>query len=93
MKDADCPSISNVLRIYGPMLPGDAMQLSPELLTEEETIRYLRLDTIDVIDPFAILRRYREQGRLRGTHISKTIFYRRVELDDFIERVTEGEIE
>lgn len=31
----------------GPILPGDPPIPCPELLTEEEAIRYLRLDTIE----------------------------------------------
>lgn len=61
----------------------------PELLTEEEAIRYLRLDTISISNPSATLRRYREQNLLRGTQVSKRILYRRTELDRFLERITE----
>jgi len=78
------------LHFSGPALPGDAPQPCPELLTEDEAIRYLRLDTISIANPSATLRRYRERGLLRGTQISKRIFYRRAELDRFIERATEG---
>lgn len=72
-----------------PILPGNPPTPCPELLTEAEAIRYLRLDTIDIEDPAATLRRYREAGRLRGTQVSKRIFYRRVELDRLVERLTE----
>ena len=70
-------------------LPGDPPTPCPELLTEEEAIRYLRLDTVDIVDPKATLRRYREQGLLKGTQVSKRIFYRREELDRFLDRITE----
>jgi hypothetical protein len=83
-------SDSHAMRFFGPALPGDPPQPCPELLTEGEAIRYLRLDTINISDPSATLRRYREHRLLRGTQISKRIFYRRAELDRFIERVTEG---
>ena len=83
-------SASRALQFLGPALPGDPPQLCPELLTEGEAIRYLRLDTVNISDPSATLRRYREHRLLRGTQISKRIFYRRAELDRFIERVTEG---
>ena len=79
-------------RFPGPTLPGDPPQACPELLTEGEAIRYLRLDTINISDPSATLRQYREHRLLRGTQISKRIFYRRAELDCFIERVTEGNL-
>ena len=82
-------SDSRALQFLGPTLPGDPPRPCPELLTEEETIRYLRLDTINISNPSVTLRRYRERGLLRGTQISKRVFYRRAELDRFIERVTE----
>lgn len=59
------------------------------LLTEDEAIEYLRLDTIHIADPKATLRRYRERGLLRGTQISKKVFYRKEELDAFVRRLTD----
>ena len=61
----------------------------PELLTEVEAIRYLRLDTVDIAEPSVTLRRYRDRALLRATQVSKRLFYRRVELDRFLERQTE----
>jgi len=61
----------------------------PEVLTEEEAIRFLRLDTIDIKDPAATLRRYREAGVLRGVQISKKVFYPRRGLERFIEQQME----
>jgi len=73
----------------GPVLPGSPTQPCPELLTEEEAIRYLRLDTITGLrKPKETLARYRAAGLLRGTQVSKRVFYRRVELDTFLERLT-----
>ena len=71
------------------ILPGEELAPCPELLTEEEAIRYLRLDTVDISAPVATLRRYREQSKLRATQVSKRLFYRRVELDRFLARLTE----
>lgn len=88
--DTELANSPCALQFLGPALPGDPPRPCPELLTEDEAIRYLRLDTINISDPSATLRRYRENRLLRGTHISKKIFYRRAELDRFIERVTEG---
>ncbi|MHC4674587.1 MAG: helix-turn-helix domain-containing protein [Planctomycetota bacterium] len=88
--DTEFANSMYALQFLGPTLPGNPPQLCPELLTEDEAIRYLRLDTINISDPSATLRRYREHRLLRGTQISKRIFYRRAELDRFIERVTEG---
>ena len=88
--DTQFASSSPALPFLGPVLPGEPPQPCPELLTEGEAVRYLRLDTINISDPSATLRRYREQRLLRGTQISKRIFYWRAELDRFIERATEG---
>ena len=49
----------------GGFRPGDPC---PDLLTQEEAIRYLRLDTIEIRNPGETLDRYRKQGVLRGTH-------------------------
>ena len=87
---ADLVSKSFAPQFAGPALPGNPPQPCPELLTADEAIRYLRLDTVGIAKPSATLRRYRERRLLRGTQISKRIFYRRAELDRFIERVTEG---
>jgi len=51
--------------------------LCPELLTEEEAVRYLRLDNNG--NWKQTLRYYREKKKLRGT---------RKELDDFAARMT-----
>ncbi len=72
-----------------PILPGLPPEPCPELMTEEEAIRYLRLDTIAGLrNPKETLARYRANGMLRGTQVSKRIFYRRVELDRFLDRLT-----
>lgn len=60
----------------------------PFLLTEAEAIRYLRLDTIDITNPDETLRRYRNLGLLRGTQVSKRVFYLRAELDELLIRLT-----
>jgi hypothetical protein len=59
------------------------------LLTEQEAITYLRLDTVKIDDPSATLRRYRDKGLLRGTQVSKRVFYLRDELDRFLKKVTD----
>ena len=69
-------------------LPGDPPTPCPEVLTEEEAIRYLRLDTVSIKHPADTLCRYRDQGLLRGTQISRRIFYRREELDRLLEKLT-----
>jgi hypothetical protein len=75
------------------MAPADTSWLSdgnggftpcPDLLTEAEAIRYLRIDTIEIDHPEESLRRYRAAGVLRGVQISKIVLYPLVELRRFI---------
>jgi hypothetical protein len=61
----------------------------PELLTEAEAIRYLRLDLEGPSKPSLTLRYYREQGLLRATRVGRRLRYRRVELDRLLELLTE----
>ncbi len=57
----------------------------PELLTESEAIRYLRMDTLKVKNPHKTLQYYRQQGLIRATRIGNYNFYRRRALDAFCE--------
>lgn len=83
------PPVGPPMTHSGPVLPGSAVVFCPELLTEEEAVRYLRLDTIQGLrNPGETLARYRATGMLRGTQVSKSVFYRRIELDRFLERLT-----
>ena len=61
----------------------------PELLTETEAIRFLRLDGIDTENPAGTLRYYRKKGLLRATQVGKCIRYRRIELERLLEKLTE----
>jgi hypothetical protein len=72
------------------ILPGDPPRPCPELLTEDEAIRYLRLDETRVEDPSRTLRYYRERGLLRATQVGRRVRYRRIELDRLLERLTEA---
>ena len=58
----------------------------PDLLTEEEAIRYLRLD--DAKDPAQTLYRYRQKGLLKGTQVGRWVRYRRSELEKFLDNQT-----
>ena len=60
----------------------------PSLLTEEEAIRYLRLDTLGRKDPAKTLQYYRERGLINATRISNVNFYLRSSLDEFLANVT-----
>jgi hypothetical protein len=70
------------------VLPGGPPQPCPEVLTENEAIRYLRLDCIGVKNPGDTLAYYRRKGLLRGTQIGKSVRFRRVELERFLEQLT-----
>lgn len=60
----------------------------PELMTEDEAIRFLRLDKINTDDSSSTLRYYRKKGLLRATQVGKSIRYRRIELEMLLERLT-----
>ena len=62
----------------------------PELLTEEEAIRFLRIESIGVEDPANTLRYYRRKGLLRATQVGKCIRYRRIELGRLLDKLTEA---
>jgi len=61
----------------------------PELMTENEAIRFLRLDQINTEDSSGTLRYYRKKGLLRATQVGKCIRYRRIELEKLLERLTD----
>ena len=58
----------------------------PELLTEEEVIRYLRLDSGEAKNPAGTLKRYRDKGQLIAIQVGRRNRYRRQDLDDFLVR-------
>ena len=60
----------------------------PELLTEDEAIRYLRLDIDGAGKPENTLRYYREQKKLRPTKIGRKLLYSRRALEEFVETMT-----
>jgi hypothetical protein len=59
----------------------------PELLTEEEAVRYLRLDVNGPHNPAGTLKYYRDQGVLRAVHIGRNLRYPRKELDSMVEKL------
>lgn len=77
--------------IAGPVLPGSdgKCQPCPDLLTEREAIRFLRLDVDGPATPCKTLQYYREQGLLRATRVGKRLRYQRKELLEFLDRLTE----
>jgi len=62
----------------------------PELLTEDEAIRYLRLDINGPAKPENTLRYYREHKKLKATKISRKLLYSRKSLDEFMDRMSEA---
>lgn len=59
----------------------------PEVLTEDEAIRYLRIDK-QKADAVKTLAYYRGQKLLKVTKIGKNLLYSRKALDEFIEVLT-----
>jgi len=70
-------------------LPTDPPRPCPEVLTREEAIVYLRLDKASVKNPERVIDHYRREGRLAGVLIGRRIMFRRVDLDEFLERQME----
>jgi len=62
----------------------------PEVLTEEEAIRYLRLDLEEHSDSRQTLKYYRDKGELVAVRIGRRNRYRRRDLDDFLSRKSEA---
>jgi len=61
--------------------------IMPELLTEQETILFLRLDTEN--NSVRTLKYYRDKGQLRAVKIGTNLLYPKQELLNFIEVATE----
>ena len=59
-------------------------QPCPELLTEQETIRYLRLDDGSAPEPERTLKYYRDKGELVAIKVGRKNRYRRQDLDAFL---------
>ena len=64
----------------------------PELLTEEEAIKFLRLDEDGPKEPKLTLLYYRDKGLLKPTRVGKRLRYQRVELLRFLDSLTNGKI-
>ena len=60
----------------------------PDLLTEPEAIKYLRLDTDGPKHPELTLQHYRQEGLLKATRVGKRIRYLKSELIKFLELQT-----
>ncbi|AQQ71162.1 hypothetical protein SMSP2_01528 [Limihaloglobus sulfuriphilus] len=67
----------------------------PDVLTEKEAVKFLRLDDGETKYPSKSLEYYRNQGILRGTRVGKRLRYLKSELLNFLEnqtRITNGEM-
>ena len=73
--------------VYVHYLPNG--KIMPELLTEQEAIHLLRLDTDTVKNPHRTLKYYRDKRQLKGTRIGNNFCYTKKELLAFIERATD----
>ena len=63
-----------------------------ELLTPVEAAQYLRLDETDNHSPKSALRTlnyWRDKGQLKATKYARRVWYRKAELDRFLEVKTE----
>lgn len=63
-----------------------------DLLTPVEAAQYLRLDETDAHTPRSAIRTlnyWRDHGQLRATKFARRVWYRRAELDRFMELKTE----
>ena len=63
-----------------------SFQPTPDLLTQKEAIRFLRLDTIQTRFPQNTLQRYRKESGLKTVQLGKQILYPKKTLEEFIER-------
>jgi hypothetical protein len=78
---------NNIIYI-GPNFMPDGTPAS-DLLTEEETIKFLRLDIDGPQNPKVALKHFRDKGLLRPTKIKRTNCYQRKELLRFLDLMTE----
>ncbi len=61
----------------------------PSLMTEQEVIRFLRLDAEDNPDLVQTLARYRNAGQLVAIKVGRWNRYRRQDVEDFLARKSE----
>lgn len=76
---------NNVFSIPTAYMPDGSIM--PELLTEHESVIFLRLDTEN--NPKRTLKYYRDKGQLRGVKIGSNLLYPKQELLDFIKVATD----
>ena len=62
---------------------------TPDLLSEAEAVRFLRIDLIKIKNPDCTLRRYRKEYGLQTVQISKQVLFPRCELEKLIKKLME----
>ena len=72
----------------GPSFFSDG-KVVPELLTEHEAIKFLRLDEDGPKNPSLTLLYYRDKDRLKATRVGKKLRYKRTELLRFLDTMTD----
>lgn len=65
------------------------MQPTPDLLTADEAVRYLRLDLVKTRDPKKSLEYYRKQGTLKAVQVGKPVLFPLKELQIFVKNQME----
>lgn len=76
-----------VVAIFMPPTADRPAEPAPYVLTEEDMVRLLRLES--VTDPYQTLYRYRSKGQLKGTQVGKHVRYTLPDVLEFLEIVKE----
>lgn len=65
------------------------MMPTPDLLTADEAVRYLRLDLVKIKDPKLTLTHYRRRGTLKAVQIGKQVLFAAEELQKMVKKQME----
>lgn len=65
------------------------MMPTPDLLTTDEAVRYLRLDLVKIKDPKKTLTYYRKEGTLKAAQVGKQLVFPVVELQKLVKKQME----
>jgi hypothetical protein len=71
--------------IFLPATADRPAEPAPYLMTEEDVVRLLRIDSAD---PYSCLRRYRNKGQLAATQVGNHVRYLLPNVIEFLERAT-----
>ena len=63
----------------------------PGLLTEDEAIRYLRLDLDRSVDPHLTMKYYRDKGEIVAIKVGRCKRYRLMDLENFLANKSESQ--